>query len=116
MKKLFFLGACLLALASRPVLAQTAGADVLMVRVMEHGAGESHLVIERPGQAPEEIKFKFWSNLSKGPSAAAGYLAALKKLYEQGYQIQAVIPGALIGTTGAGITESTLIFVKPLSK
>lgn len=104
-----------MALASQPVMAQTGNPNVIMVRVTEELRGEVQLIIERPGQAPEEIKFKFWSNLSKGPSAAAGYSSALKNLYEQGYQIQTVIPGASITSPG-GFTQSTLIFVKPVSK
>ena len=110
MKKLFFLGACLVALASSPVLAQTGGADVVVVRVAEYNT-HTHLTVERAGQEPEEIEFDWDGRIGKKPGRASkGYLDALSKLYQQGYQVQATIPGAAF--TNGGTTYTTLVFTK----
>ena len=109
MKKLFLLGACLLALASQPVMAQTGDADVVAVRVAER-YGQTHLTIERAGQEPEEIAFGWDGRIDKKFNRASkGYLDALRKLYQQGYQVQATIPGA---ANSNGTTYTTLIFTK----
>jgi hypothetical protein len=110
MKKLIFLGACMMALGSSPVMAQAGGPDVVVVRVAE-GAGRSHLTIERSGQEPEEIIFDWSDNTSKNQRASKSYLDALSKLYQQGYQVQATIPGAQYANGGTVFT--TLVFTKP---
>jgi hypothetical protein len=112
MKRLLFLGACLVALASQPVVAQTGGADIVVVRVNEYN-GSTHLAIERGGKTPEYIDFKWQEKPEKNQSAATGYYVALVKLYQQGYQVQAVIPG-IAGS--AGYSTTTLIFAKPVTK
>jgi hypothetical protein len=112
MKKLLFLGACLVALASQPAVAQTGGPDVIVVRVAEH-YGQTHLTIERAGQEPEEITFE-WNPTGKGARASKGYYDVLAKLYQQGYQTQAIIPGA--GYTKDMTTYTTLVFTRPASK
>jgi hypothetical protein len=110
MKKFLFLGACLVALTSQPVLAQTGGTDVVIVRVAE-SVEHTDMTIERVGQEPEEIAFD-WSARSgrKGGRASKGYLDALSKLYQQGYQIQATIPGPAY--MNGGTTFTTLVFTK----
>jgi hypothetical protein len=123
MKKLLFLGACLVALASSPVmaqtrktevemsyteLAQTGGADVVVVHVQESSRSLS-FSIARGQQQPEEIEIK----LGKEVKTASSYYTVLSKLYSQGYVLQAVIPGTTSGTSWA---ESTLILGKPTSK
>jgi predicted secreted protein len=110
MKKLIFLAACLVALTSQPVLAQTVGTDVVVVRVAE-AVGRTHLTIERSGQEPEEISFDWADKTSKNQRASKGYLDALNKLYQQGYQVQATIPGAQYANGGTAFT--TLVFTKP---
>lgn len=85
-----------------------------MVRVREL-SGEAHLIIERVGQAPEEVNIEWNDKAGKNMSAAKGYLGALDKLFQQGYQLQAVIPGVALTTSG-GITTSTLVFTKPSGK
>lgn len=114
MKKLFFIGACLAALAARPALAQASKQDVLMVRVREL-SGETRLIIERVGLAPQELTIEWNDKAGKNMSAAKGYLGALDKIFQQGYQLQAVIPGVALTTPG-GITTSTLVFTKPSGK
>jgi len=114
MKKLLFLGACLVALASSPVMAQTGGADIVIVRVAEYSSN-THLTVERVGQEPEEIEFDWDSRIGKKwGRASKGYLDALSKLYQQGYQVQATIPGASFNN--GGTTYTTLVFTKPNSK
>jgi hypothetical protein len=110
MKKLILLAVCLVALTSQPVLAQTGGTEVVVVRVAE-GAGRTHLTIERSGQEPEEIIFDWSDNTSKNQRASKSYLDALSKLYQQGYQAQATIPGAQYANGGTVFT--TLVFTKP---
>lgn len=114
MKKLLFLGACLVALASQPVMAQTGGADIVVVRVAEYSS-RTHLTVERAGQEPEEVEFDWDSRIGKKwPRASKGYLDALSKLYQQGYQVQATIPGTSFNN--GGTTYTTLIFSKPSNK
>jgi hypothetical protein len=110
MKKLLFLGACLVALASSPVMAQTGGADVVTVRVVEE-VRHSRLWINWPGREPELIEFEWNDKEGKGANAGKGYEAAVNKLYLQGYHLQGVIPG--LALSGPGFyTQSTLVFIK----
>ncbi|MVN78084.1 hypothetical protein GO988_17275 [Hymenobacter sp. HMF4947] len=113
MKKLIFFGAYLLSLTSQPVMAQTGGADIVVVRVAEV-IGHIHLTIERAGQEPEEVSSEWADKVSKNQRASKGYFDALSKLYQQGYQVQATIPGAEYANGGAVFT--TLIFTKPIGK
>jgi hypothetical protein len=111
MKKLLFFGVCLVALASQPVMAQTTGPDVVIVRVEESYSGKLKLFVERAGQETEAIVFEE----TKKENMGKGYYPFLNKLYQQGYQMQGVIPGAMI-TSGFAVTTSTLVFVKATSK
>jgi hypothetical protein len=111
MKKILFLGACLVALASQPVMAQTTGPNIVIVRVEERYSGNLMLFVERDGQATETIVYEETKKANMGK----GYYPVLNKLYQQGYQLQGVIPGATL-TTGAAVTTSTLVFVKAASK
>ncbi|RZJ95099.1 MAG: hypothetical protein EOO60_01405 [Hymenobacter sp.] len=112
MKKLIFLGACLVALVSQPVMAQTGGEDIVVVRVLEYSE-HTHLTIERAKQESEEVEFKWETKPGKGERASKDYLDALSKLYQQGYLVQASIPGA--SSTGSAVL-TTLIFFKPNTK
>jgi hypothetical protein len=52
MKKLLFLGACLVVLASQPAMAQTGGSDIVVVKVTEdYGLLQFH--IAHAGSKPE---------------------------------------------------------------
>lgn len=109
MKKFLVLGAFLVALASAQVKAQTSGPDVVLIRVQERLSGRISLAIERAGQETETVEFQE----TKSQSATKGYYPVVAKLYQQGYQLQGVIPGAS-KTAGFEMTESTLIFIKPV--
>jgi hypothetical protein len=52
MKKLLFLGACLVALASSPAMAQTGEADVVIVKISE-GYSSLHIAIVHGTGKPE---------------------------------------------------------------
>jgi hypothetical protein len=108
MKKLLFSGACLVALASSPVRAQTGGADLVVVHVQE-SSRSLYFSIARGQQQSEEIEVK----LGKEVKASSSYYTVLSKFYTQGYVLQAVIPGT---TSGVGWVESTLILGKPILK
>jgi hypothetical protein len=108
MKKFLFLGACLVALATQPVMAQTGGADLVVVHVQESSRSLS-FSIARGQRQPEEIEIK----LGKEVKMASGYYTVLSKFYSQGYVLQAVIPST---TGGASWVESTLILGKPTAK
>ncbi|TVT40665.1 hypothetical protein FNT36_14450 [Hymenobacter setariae] len=108
MKTLLLLGACLIALASQPVMAQTGGTDLVVVRVYE-SSRSLHFSIARGQQQLEEVEIK----LNKEVKAALSYHTALSKYYAQGYVVQAVIPGLNSSTNW---TESTLILGKPALK
>lgn len=102
MKKILLLGACLVALASQPVLAQTGGTEVVVVRVVDTGG---RFVIGRPGGKTEEVSFNS-SYSSKGLAESAVQLQqAVASLYQQGYTLKSTF-------TGASGSVSTLIFVK----
>ena len=102
MKKLLFLGACLVALASQPVMAQTGGADVVVVRVYD---GTGKFVIGRPGGKIEELSFNP-NYTSKGLAESTDQLQkAIASLYQQGYTLKSTFGGA-------GGSVATLIFVK----
>jgi hypothetical protein len=110
MKKLLFLGACLVALASSPVMAQTGGADVVVVRVNEGSAavGSNCLIVVRGKGKSEKIAFPTEQQIA-GPSAQAlttsGEImqGVFAKLHQQGYTLKS--------TFGHGST-TTLIFAK----
>jgi threonine dehydrogenase-like Zn-dependent dehydrogenase len=104
MKKLLLLGACLVALASQPVMAQTGGADVVIVKVHEvagtlriaisHGEGKTE-VIEAVGGASKTGIVTSSESLHK----------VIAGLYQQGYSLKSTFDG------NQGVL-STLVFVK----
>lgn len=111
MKKRLFLGACLVALASRPVRAQAA-ADIVVVKVTE-GGGYLQFDIARPGSKPEHREFSPKQLKEKGESyyisGQAEYTRMLLvELTQQGYALTTTY--ASNWSAGAGPT--TLIFTK----
>jgi hypothetical protein len=103
MKKLLFLGACLVALASQPAAAQTGGADVIVVRVYDNISGK--FVIAHAGGKTEELSFNP-SYSSKGLAESGSQLQqAIASLYQQGYTLKSTFSG------NSGVV-ATLIFVK----
>jgi hypothetical protein len=101
MKKLLFLGACLVALASQPIMAQT-GSDVVVVHFTRAGGGGGHFVatIAYEGGKTEVQDVK-------GDEAAEVKFAqqVIAKLYKQGYSLR--------GSFAPGFPSTNmLVFVK----
>ncbi len=84
-------------------MAQTGGAQVVVVRVYDAG-GNVELAISR-GTGPTEL-LKFSSGVTKKhlQEAAEGYQQALAKLYQEGYSLKSTF------TTAENL--ATLVFVK----
>jgi hypothetical protein len=105
MKKLLFLGACLVALASQPARAQTGGAEIVVMQVRENGYGNVRVVLAYPGGKTEEQEFKAGFTNKAQDESASEYQKLITKLYQQGYTLKSTFgPG-----NGA---LHTLIFVK----
>jgi hypothetical protein len=92
-----------MALASQPVMAQTAGAEVIVVRVYDAG-GNVELAISRGKGQVEMIKFSSGVRDKHLQEAAEGYQQVLAKLYQEGYSLKSTF------TTAENL--STLVFVK----
>ena len=91
-------------------MAQAGGAETVMVRVLEDNS-HARLWLNWPNREPKIIEFDWNDKEGKGTNAGKGYEAALTKLYQQGYHLQGVIPGSMIGTPATAV-RSTLVFVK----
>jgi hypothetical protein len=101
MKKLLFLGACLVALASQPVMAQT-GSDVVVVHFTRGGGGANRFIatIAYESGKTEEQEVK-------GDNATEVKFAqqVIAKLYKQGYSLR--------GSFAPGFPSTNmLVFVK----
>lgn len=112
MKKLFFIGACLLALVSTPVMAQTSGTDIIVVKVYESN-GLLELDIARPSSKPEHREFSLKQLKEKGEgnymSGQAEYTRSLLvELAQQGYTLTTTY----IANGRAGTGPTTLVFTK----
>jgi hypothetical protein len=103
MKKLLFLGTCLVALASSPVMAQTGGADVIVVRVYDGNGGK--LVIARAGGKTEEILFNSNYTSKALAESTSQFQQVVASLYQQGYALKSTF------SAGSGGVAS-LIFIK----
>lgn len=100
-----------MALASEPAMAQAGGPAVLTMRVIEEHR-HTRLWINWPGREPELVEFN-WNDLEgKGTNAGRMYEATIRRVCEQGYNFQGVIPGIVAGE-GVAYTYSTLVFTKP---
>jgi hypothetical protein len=101
MKKLFFIGACLMALTSQPVMAQTGGPEVVVVQV-SFGVGAGQILISRGEGKTEAVAVKKDKNQAFESEA---YQQVIAKLYQEGYTIKS--------TFSDGVrNQSTLVFVK----
>ncbi len=86
MKKLIFLGACLVALASQPVKAQTGSTDVVVVKVHESIGGEIQLTVCRGVGKSETTTLKARDAAAgKGAEAVQQLIA---KLTQEGYVLK----------------------------
>lgn len=106
MKKLLFLGACLVVLSSQPVMAQTGGPDIVIVRLAE-GAGTIHAVITRGEGKSEEIEFPNGSKNKGLIASSEGYYKMINKLYQEGYVLKSTFSSSNINAE-----NMTLLFVK----
>jgi hypothetical protein len=103
MKKLLFLGACLVALALQPVTAQTGGTDVVTVQI--YSGTRSRIVIAYPGGKTEDLPFNTNTD-SKGLVESTKQVQQIvTSLSQQGYELKSTFGGH----AGYG---ATLIFVK----
>ncbi|MGI4865574.1 MAG: hypothetical protein ACRYFZ_16755 [Janthinobacterium lividum] len=105
MKKILLAGACLVALASSPVRAQTSKPDVVVVRVSDTGS-VGRLVIVREGGKTEEVE-EFASGVNMKGLSLSGTLMqqVFGKLYAEGYTLK----GTFGGSQGY---VATLVFAK----
>jgi hypothetical protein len=100
MKKLLFLGACLVALASQPALAQTGGADVVVVRFSYEGTARVHAFITR-GAGKTEVQ------QLKGSTSEENEFCqqVIAKLYQEGYSLKSTF-------SAGGVPPNNLVFTK----
>jgi hypothetical protein len=100
MKKLFFLGACLVTLFSSPAMAQTGGPEVVVVRFSYEGTARMHAFIARgPGKIEEQ-------QLKGSTSEEAAFCQqVITKLYQEGYTLKAAF-------SAGGVPPNNLVFTK----
>lgn len=110
MKKLFFWGACLVALASGPAVAQTGGVETVVVTV-ENNLG-LHIVISR-GPGKSEVVEVSYKEVRQNPTAEEeGLQQVFNKLFQQGFSLQGTYGGGGAGRSGSFLFNNTLIFTK----
>jgi hypothetical protein len=99
-KKLVFLGACLVALASSPVAAQASAPEVVVVvRIL------NNLVIVRPGGKTEEVDYAGGTNAKSLTDSGITVQRVITKLYQEGYVLKSTY-------SGSAVSGATLIFLK----
>lgn len=103
MKRLLFLGACLVALASQPAMAQTVGSDVVVVRVYDGTGGK--IVIARTGGKTEEVPYNANYTSKALAESTSQFQRTIESLYQQGYALKSTF-------SGGGGSVATLVFVK----
>jgi hypothetical protein len=107
MKKLLFLGACLVALASQPMKAQVSDAEIIIVQTTLISRGEGYITITRGTEKAEQVGFT--TNSKKDPEEAVAYQQVMTKLYQEGYTLKSTF------TTSSGkeeIVRVNMVFVK----
>lgn len=105
MKKLLFLGACLVALASSPAWAQAGEPEVVVVRVVEKIAGKNRLVVVRGEGKSEEVELDSGLNTKSMTASGEAMRRVFAQLYHEGYTLKSTFSGS------QGFA-STLVFVK----
>lgn len=122
MKKILFLGTCLVALAAQPVMAQTvarkadaiasgvaqnSGPEVVVVRVYDNvGAGQLRLAITHADGKSESVDMPGGGASDKKlMESSQSFQHLFAKLYQEGYTLKSTFSG----TEG---TTATLVFVK----
>jgi opacity protein-like surface antigen len=104
MKRLLFLGASLVALASQPVMAQTSGPDVVVMKVAEF-QNNTQIVIARAESKVEVMELEGGAGPNAMSQSAKRVQQVVTKLYAQGYVLKSTY-------SGYGGNMSTLVFVK----
>ncbi|OUJ68038.1 hypothetical protein [Hymenobacter crusticola] len=107
MNKLFFIASCLLVLSSSPTWAQQAP-EVVTVRIKET-ANYVDLTTATDGKAADWRRIKFTAKEDDDERTAEEVEKVVNTYYQQGFTIQAVVPGYIDAST----KTTTLIFVKP---
>jgi hypothetical protein len=107
MKKLLFLGVCLVALASQPVMAQTGGAQVAVVRITEFPATVYVSLTKTEGKS-EQWKFDSGRMGKRLDDSGQGYHKLLTDLYQQGYHLQSTFSTEI----ESDISRTTMVLVK----
>lgn len=103
MKKLLFLGLCLVALASQPVRAQASGSDIVTVRISA-GVGRIYIATSTGLGKTEATEIDVPSYTPKNNAPIADiYQQTIAKLSQQGYTLK--------GMSG-GDSVTTLVFTK----
>jgi hypothetical protein len=106
MKKLLFLGACLVALASQPVMAQTGVPDVVVVKVYE-GSGTLRIVMSHGEGKTEVVEAIGGAQKKELISSAETLQKVIIGLCQQGYALKSTFGG----TQGYAYISS-LVFIK----
>ncbi|MBD2769828.1 hypothetical protein IC235_18215 [Hymenobacter sp. BT664] len=109
MKKLFAMGACLLALMGNPIGVYAGDTEVVVVRVYEAGQ-KGEIVLTGPNGRKETVLFESGAGTKKLAAAGKAYHAVVTKLYQEGYGLTSTFTTSGNGTTRYNIT--TLIFTK----
>jgi opacity protein-like surface antigen len=110
MKKLLLLGACLVALASSPAMAQAttqAEVDVTVVRVTANYA-RTRVTVTRPGGKDELLEFENDNQSEKRQPVGGGFQQLVAGLYQQGYQLASTFDTQM----GPGSSAAILLFVR----
>ncbi len=107
MKKLLFLGACLVALASQPVMAQAGGSEVAVVRITEY-VTTIHVSVTRAEGKSEQWKFDSGDRGKRLDASGQGYQKLLADLYQQGFHLQSTFSSE----TSPGVNRVTMVLVK----
>ena len=107
MKKLIFLGACLVALASQPVAAQTGEAEVLVVRITEY-VTTVHVSVTRGEGRSEQWKFDSGDRGQRLDVSGQGYQKLLADLYKQGFHLQSTFSFGV----SPGVNRITMVLDK----
>jgi hypothetical protein len=110
MKKLLFSGACLVALASSPAMAQATtqpAVDITVVRVTANYA-RTQVTVTRPGGKDELLEFENNDQSAKRQPVGGGFQQLVAGLYEQGYQLASTFDTQM----GPSKSASILLFVR----
>jgi hypothetical protein len=107
MKKLFFLGASLVGLASSPARAQASGSQVAVVRITEY-PGTVYVSLTQAEGKSEQWKFDSGSTGKRLDDSGQGYYKLLADLYQRGYRLQSTFSAAV----DPGVNRITLVLLK----